>query len=512
MKAPGFTRTVCFRLRGYGIAAVCSVILATADVVASPLSTEQVDRHLAARWDNAKASGASVADDGLFVRRIYLDLIGRIPTAGEARQFIDDPLEDKRRVLVSRLLNTAAHARYAATVWRRQWIPQADLTQPLLADEIEIWLASQIRAGVGFDQIVRELLSSPSKENGPPTTFLKASEFKPENLAANSTRAFLGINLDCAQCHDHPFSRWTRDQFWETAAFFNRPGRSDSPKTGLEIAIPGLHRSVSPRFLAGAAPTWPEHLTDETGRKVFADWITSKQNPYFARNVANRIWAQFFGTGLVEPIDDLNHENPASHPELLDDLAQGLIEQNFDVKALIATLVTTHAYQLSSAQERFEAHDERLFARSIVRGLSGEQLYDSLRIAAGLPSEREDLDPQNALRERNRFAERFRVERAANAQRSILQSLSLMNGTMTSELTDVDKSPTLRAVSESPFLDTQGRIEALFLATFSRSPSDQERMLYVEYVDCAQPPSDMKSRLADIFWAMLNSAEFSTNH
>ncbi|WP_010585065.1 DUF1553 domain-containing protein [Schlesneria paludicola] len=503
-------------------AVIFSLGMTTVALAAPPAPAElaaRVDQHLAAKWHDANVHPAPLAEDSVYVRRIHLDLVGRIPTAGETRQFLDDHNEHKRVILADRLLMSAAHARHAATIWRRQWVPQSDLVQSLHSDEIESWLAAQVRAGTGFDQVVRELLVAVPKSNrdGAPTAFLAASEFKPENLAANSTRAFLGLNLDCAQCHDHPFARWTRDQFWETAAFFNRPATTETQPVGLAISIPGSSRTVTPRFLAGASPTWPTPLGDETGRNVLASWITSKQNPFFARNLANRVWAQLFGIGLVEPLDDLNHENPPSHPELLDELAQSLIEQDFNLNRLIQSLVMTNAYQRSSHCDLptvagLDATDDRLFVRFGVRGLTGEQLYDSLRTAAGMSAEREDLDPQNASRERSRFAERFRIERTSNAQRSILQSLSLMNGSMMSELADIGKSPTLRAIAETPFLDSQGRIEALFLATISRPATNEERELYVTYIDQGSSSEDSKSRLADIFWALLNSAEFSTNH
>lgn len=514
---PGSMTMILFRRMYSVLAAVCcfsiSVTCASGADTESELA-DRVDQHLAARWRETNVTSALPADEATYLRRVYLDVIGRIPTAGEARQFLDDDRSDKRRQLADRLLHSAAHARHVATVWRREWIPQADLPQSFYAHEIEIWLSSQFRDGVGVDQIVRGLLTATPTEIGigAPTTFLSASEFKPENLAANSARAFLGLNLDCAQCHDHPFALWTRDQFWETAAFFSRPTTSETQPVTLMIAIPGLNRSVSPRFLTGASPTLPFEQRDNVGRKTFASWITSKQNPYFTRNLANRTWAQLFGVGLIEPLDDLNHENPASHPQLLDELAKFLAEHQFDLSKLTASLLSTHAYQLSSLSSSPETVDERLYQRSSVRGLTGEQLYDSLSTAAGLRVESTSLDPHSSLRERTHFAEKFRIDRASHAQRSILQSLSMMNGSLTSQLTNVDQTPTLRAVAQTPFLDTKGRVESLFLATLSRFPSDDELDKCVAYVDQPRPADTAAARLADIFWALLNSAEFCTNH
>jgi hypothetical protein len=491
---------------------------------ADPVSlAHQIDERIAAQWKAGNIKPASPADDATFVRRIYLDLAGHIPTVADARYFLADKSPERRTRLITKLVNSPSHARHAATFWRQQWIPQANAPQfALLADEIDGWLADKLREGASYDQIVRDLLTvsgSGTRGNGEhlqgmvPTAFLKASEFKPENLAANTTRAFLGLNLDCAQCHNHPFSRWTREQFWQTAAFFARPTGTGTEPLRLEIAIPDTKQTVGPKLLAGSQPGWPEALKDETGRIMLADWITAKDNPYFARNAVNRVWAELLGTGLVEPLDDLNSDNPASHPELLDDLAKAFVESGFDLKFLTTAILLSETYQRSTTAAREGSPiSARLFARSAVRGLSGEQLYDSLLVAAGLPLEREDLDPLNAQRERKKFAEKFRVDRSGTAQRSILQSLSLMNGKLISELTDVASSPTLRGVSDAPFLDRKGKIESLYLAALSRPPTEDELAPLLKYVEGGSVGGNERQALADVFWALLNTSEFSTNH
>ncbi|VTR92385.1 Uncharacterized protein OS=Pirellula staleyi (strain ATCC 27377 / DSM 6068 / ICPB 4128) GN=Psta_0325 PE=4 SV=1: PSCyt2: PSD1 [Gemmata massiliana] len=476
----------------------------------------RIDKHLQARWDAEKVKPADRADDATFVRRVHLDLVGRIPTVAEVRAFLDDKDVDKRAKLVAQLVDSAAHARHAATFWRRQWVPQADAPQfANLADDLESWIASSLRTGAAYDRVVRDLLTASRVKTGPgaPTTFLTASEAKPENLAANTARAFLGINLDCAQCHDHPFARWTRDQFWQTAAFFVRPTVPDGTTPArLELVVPSTKKPIGPRLLNDSEPKWPAVLKDDTGRVVLAEWVTARDNPYFARNAVNRVWAELFGTGIVEPLDDLSGSNPPVHPELLDDLAQAFTESNFDLKYLTTALVLTRAYQLSAVVPAGGSSDPRWFACSAVRGLTGEQLYDSLRVAAGLPADREDLDPTIAPRERKRFAEKFRVERTGSAQRSILQSLSLMNGKLTTDLTDVAKAPALRAVAGAPFLDTKGKVEALYLAVLGRKPADDESAPFVKYVENGGADRDANKALADVLWALLNSTEFNTNH
>jgi hypothetical protein len=509
--------------------AVCLLVGSPAVVAAAPPDpaalAARIDQHLAAGWGGAGIKPAEPADDATFVRRVYLDLLGRIPTVAETRAFLADKSADKRAKLIDSLLGSGGHTRHAATFWRRIWIPQADTPQfARLTDGFEEWLAARLAENAPYDSIVRELLVAPSGrpmrgyrvEGGlAAQAFFAASESKPENLAANAARAFLGVNLDCAQCHDHPFARWTREQFWQTAAFFAAPTPATDGKTArLELDIPGTKKTVLAGVLTGKDRALPTELGPTTGAKVLAGWVTEKDNPFFAKNAANRLWADLFGTGLVEPLDDLGGENSPSHAELLDELGRAFADSGYDLRYLTKVLVLTKAYQLASTRPdgRSPASDARLFARMPVRGLTGEQLYDSLRVAAGLPVERDDLDPLNALRQRKQFATQFHTERAATAQRSIIQSLALMNGPTTAVLTDPSKTPILASTADAPFLDTRGKVEVLFLATLGRKPTDKERASFAWYVESGGSHKEATKALADVFWALINSSEFNTNH
>jgi hypothetical protein len=200
---------------------------------------------------------------------------------------------------------------------------------------------------------------------------------------------FLGVKVECAQCHDHPFAKWTRTQFWEYAAFFsglqvnqrnpNGMGQGLDPKRRqIEIPNAKVKTIVTAKFLDGTDPKWKD---DDITRKVLADWATSPENPYFARATANRIWAHFFGIGLVEPVDEFSDENPPSHPELLDALAKGLVENNFDIKFLIRAITASRAYQLTSETTHKSQEDIRLFAHMPIKGLTPEQFFDSFAVA-----------------------------------------------------------------------------------------------------------------------------------
>ncbi|MBN9118115.1 MAG: DUF1549 domain-containing protein [Planctomycetes bacterium] len=477
----------------------------------------RIDDRLGAEWKRAGAKPAPLVDDATFLRRASLDLVGRVPTAAEVRAFLADTAADKRARLVAQLIDSGGHTRHMATFWRRTWVPQADTPEfARLADDFEAWVAARVQENVPYDRVVRELLTQPGAAGRrgavSPVGFFAASESKPENLAANATRSFLGVNLDCAQCHNHPFARWTRDQFWQTAAFFAAPKTGDGGKAmPPELTIPNTKRALSPELLDGTAVKWPEVLASDTGRKLLTDWLTAKDNPYFARNAVNRLWAHVYGTALVEPLDDLSGDggNTGYHAELLKELADAFAASGFDLKYITRALVLTKAYQLSAVTP--DATDPRLFARMPIRGLTGEQLYDSLRTAAGLPPERADTGRGLGLEGRRRFAAQFHVERPVMAERSITQALSMMNGRLITDLTDPAKNPTLGGVASAPFLDTKGKVETLFLAALGRKPTAKEAKTMVEYVE-GVTESDRDRALGDVFWALVNSSEFNTNH
>ncbi|WP_020468793.1 DUF1549 and DUF1553 domain-containing protein [Zavarzinella formosa] len=516
--------------------ALVGILLFASGVMAGETGvlTKKIDERLAKVWKEAGVEPSAMTDDATFLRRVSLDLIGRIPTVAESREFLADSRPDKRSRLVDNLLDSPGYANHFATSWRRTWMPQADTRQfSRLGDDFEDWLVSRLRQNTGYDRMVQELLTVPTgtayrrgfqpvSPEASPVGFFVASEQKPENLAANTARAFLGINLDCAQCHNHPFARRTRDQFWQTAAFFAKPtGGSDTMPAKLELGIPDTKKTVSAKLLTDGKLNWPVKLETDTGRELLAKWVTEKENPYFAKNAVNRLWAHFFGIGIAEPLDDLSGDNPPSHPELLDDLAASFAESKYDLKSIIKSLVLSRAYQLSStgSPASMGTDETRLFNRAPVRGLTGEQLFDSLRLAAGLPAERSDrvdftaeIMNQGGTRGRKAFAARFLIDRPVTAQRSIVQALSLMNGRLTGDLSTADKSPALAAAADAPFLDTKGKVETLFFATLGRNPTEAELVALVKHVDSGGAEKNPTKALADVFWALLNSSEFNTNH
>jgi hypothetical protein len=492
----------------------------------------RIDLLIAARWAERSVKPASASSDAEFLRRVSLDLTGRIPRVADVRAFLSDRSADKRRRLVERLLATPNFVTHFSDIWRAVLLSQVDPQQAQsVAPDLEIWLRPRIRANQPFDQLVRDLLigsrspnaSVPLEVNPVTNPFYQGNEFKAENLAANTSRIFLGVRLECAQCHDHPFSRWKRTQFWEYAAFFAgvqprrgpggfAPGQEPlvNPRT---INIPGTDKYVEARFLSGPAPRWKAGVES---RVTLAAWITALDNPYFARATVNRLWAHFFGIGLIDPVDDEpNEANPISHPELLAELTREFIAHNYDLKFLIRAIAASRTYQLTSTLSDPTQEEPRSFARMAVRGLTAEQLFASLAEATGFRDSNTATGPGGfrRLSVRAEFLARFASQdRPTEAHTSILQALSLMNGRLIADTTSLEHSTTLAAVADAPFLDTAGRIETLFLATLARPPRSEEVSRLTAYVNGGGPRNDPKAALADVFWALLNSSEFILNH
>ncbi len=516
------------------------------DVAAERALAAKIDQLLAARWTATKMVPAPVADDAEYLRRIYLDLIGRIPSVAEARAFLTDPSPAKRTRLVEDLLKTPAYVEHFTNIWRNLLVPEAGTNGEVQAqvNGFNDWLRKQIAANVAYDRMVRELLTLPFagdrvRSRAPvrtepaseptPQAFYLAKEVKPENLAASTAALFLGAKIECAQCHDHPTAPWTREQFWSFAAFFAGLQRAPAEGGGgireifdrRELAIPGSSRVVEAIFLDNTEPRWKFNIGSRT---TLAEWMTAPGNRAFAHAAVNRLWAHFFGLGLHEPVDDFAADNGTGLPELLDELAQQFVKHQFDVQFLIRVLTASQVYQRTSAVGAAaplpsgEGPLPHLFERMAIKGLTPEQLFDSLALATGYreaPAPRGQV-PQNETRNspRAEFLAKFAATGLPRTEMhmSIPQALMLMNGRFISDATSLTREGTLVTVLRDPTLDPTSRIETLFLATLSRKPTARERARVVRYVEQGGPSKDPERAVADVFWALLNSTEFIVNH
>ncbi len=510
------------------LVAVISMAIAGPAFAASPdpaILAGVIDAHLTGKLKANGVTPAPVADDAEYLRRVYLDLTGRIPRSNDVRQFLIDTDPNKRRKLIDDLLETPQFASHFANVWRAFLIPEtiASGEARIFQPGFEAWLRGQFRENRPYDQTVIELLTPPISSDpklptatmrkpgdASPMAFIAVKEAKPENLAAAVTRCFLGLQLECAQCHDHPFSTWTRDQFWNQAAFFAgiekhgnglfAPISEATDRRELKVAL--TNRTAPALYLDDATPDWK---SGKPARLLLAEWIASKQNPFFAKATVNRLWGHFFGLGIVEPVDDFHDQNPPSHPALLADLAKAFADANFDLQYLVRAICSTQAYQRTSRQTEPNQANPRLFSRMTVKGLTGEQFYDSLVLATG--SRESERNPA-----RDRFLTQFALQgKPSEPATSVPQALALMNGTFINDATTLNKSPTLIAIRDLPGLDTTGQVEALFLVALSRKPTEKERTRLVGFIDDAGT-GQKPDRLADAFWILLNLAEFRLNH
>ena len=491
----------------------------------APALTARIDAVLAARWAEAKIRPVPIADDGEFLRRVSLDLIGKIPTAAEARDFLDDPgtgqASRARRAAARqpglhhpchRDLATAPPARGR---YRRRGPGRSRAN-------FEAWLRKKVIEEAGYDRIVREILTAKLNGRNPDMNVGPARSFSRELLHGQGEQArehrrrrrprLPGDSPGMCPVPQSPVRELEAGTVLEPRGLLRRHAAASGPRTRSshaatpdappirELTIPGTKKVVKATHLDGSTPAWRPRADT---REILAEWVTAPDNPYFARAVVNRVWARFFGVGLVEPVDDLDGAAGSELSGLLDELAVQFRAHGYNLKFLIRVLTATRAYNLSSVANPTESATP-MFASMPVRGLSPGQLFDSLTQATG--SESGDA--------RARFLELFasRDERPVEAETTIIQALTMMNGSYIDGATNPETSEVLGAIVKAPFLDTPGRIETLYLATLTRRPKPDELAHLVQFVERRKTDEDRAKALADIFWAILNGPEFHLNH
>jgi len=496
----------------------------------------KVDQTLAALWREHDIRPVPPASEAELLRRIYLDLAGRTPTVTEVRHYLTNTDVNRYPQLVAKLLASADHASHLATTWRTALIPEGvDLTVFGGREAFDRWLAERLEAGDAYDSIVRKLLLAEGRlSTSGPLLFYSAAKLDPDRLAAQTSRVFLGIRLECAQCHDHPFEPWKQTDFWSYAAFFARISRPQAELASVstvmqvrdvdhgDVTLPESTQVVPPRLLGEGAS---ELELDPTvvRRQQLADWLTSPKNPYFARATVNRLWSLLFGRGIVDPVDDFGNRNPPISPELLDTLASQLIESKFNLRRVLSTIALSRAYRLSSAASANDNVDEsqkrlRHFAQMELKSLTAPQLYDCITVATLL---QQAGASSNMAFQLNRFGNTGRavflqqfaspVDNRIEYMAGIPQALTLMNGELIDSATGMATSGLLKSL-EAPFFTNDQRVEILFLATLSRQPTDSEWPMLRDAVPQNVSLTDRNEALADILWALLNSAEFTLNH
>ncbi len=502
------------------------VLPPTPVVVSTEEMSRRIDELLAECWAANGVTAAASSDDAEFFRRVYLDLTGRIPTVSECREFSTQTGNDRRQQLIEQLLARRDHATHLGAVWRRMLLPDGvDLSMYGGTASFEEWLSNRFRDNIPYDELVSQLLLAEGRvsESGP-ILFYTALNLKPEELAAQTSRAFLGIRLECAQCHDHFFDkRLKQTDFWGLAAFFaqiSQPeGKMERVSPVLRVADTDHGEVMLPDTEDVIRPQYPldNSLTDDPAsasrRERLAAWITAADNPHFARATVNRVWAHLFGRGLVDPVDDMRIDNPSICPEVLDELAGYLTATNFDLRDLFRVIVNSQTYQLTSRAIDDDPARALHFAQMNIKSFTAEQLYDSISVATRLePMESDDGSLMRfANFSRESFLGQFRAPpgQVTDYQAGIPQALTLMNGGLMQSATDLRSSGILKSL-EAPFFTEEQRVNTLFLATLSRLPEEAERQELLDYVSAA--PDERQQRLGDVLWVLLNSAEFTLNH
>lgn len=481
-----------------------------------------IDRHIDTRLEAEGVQPAGSADDAEFVRRVYLDLHGVIPTAAETARFLADSDPGKRARLIDTLLASPRYGEHQADIWQEYLVsPLAD-DQQVRSDRFRQWLAGQFNTKT-WDRISTELLTATGKmEENPAVIYLIESRLPRTvpDLTDLTTRYFLGIRLNCAQCHDHPFVKWTQQDYWGMAAFLTQiqtPGKSKliyqvGVKDYPEITLASLKDtsmvdgflSRPPTFLGGEEGPAGKGTTN---RGALAAWMTSPKNPYFAQAMVNRTWWRLFGRGIVQPVDDMHAANPPSHSELLELLSQRFVESGFDLKFLSRAILRSSAYQRTSRPgENASEKQAALFGRMSIKVLSAGQLYDSLVTIFGPPAKTPGVDPR--LSPRSEFKQFFAEDGDPNPtayRRGIPHLLRQMNSGQFAGR-NIAALVTRLATSGRSADDVA---EDLFLTILSRRPSADEQQLFRNY---RERTGSVEAASRELAWVLMMTSEFSLNH
>ena len=496
---------------------------------------QQIDLTLEELWRANQIDPALPADDEELVRRVFLDLCGRTPSVHEIRSYLADKNPNRYEQLVERLLRHRDHASHLAMIWRSFLIPEGvDLTAFGGVDAFDRWLADRFGRNEPYDSTVRSLLLAEGRlSRSGPLLFYSAAKLDPDLLAARSARVFLGMRLECAQCHDHPFEPWTQEEFWGFAAFFAQISRPQGDLKAVstvmqvhdvdhgEVKLPKTNVVIAPHFLNGEQTPGLDRkpgAPPESRREELARWLTAVENPYFSRATANRVWSILFGKGIVDPVDDFGIRHPPKSPQLLELLAGRLAGTKFDLRDLFRTIALSRAYRLSSGAKTADLNRTEWFAQMNVKTFSAEQVYDCMAVATMFDTtSTEDPFSLNLVRagnaERDLFLQQFRTPsgRSTEYLGGIPQALTLMNGTLIDSATGLEKSGLLKSL-KAPFFTNKQRVEVLYLAVLSRYPRPSEWELLNQYINDKTPAREVQENLSDILWALLNSAEFTMNH
>lgn len=467
---------------------------------------------------------SDLSSDAEFLRRAYLDVVGVLPTIEESLEFFGSNDPQKRVTLIDRLLERPEYAEVWATRFSDLY-RVGSLVGNKAARETYNWIRDSVRGDKPYNQFATELLtSSGGVVSNPGANFYRiAVKLEPPEMATNVSQVMLGVRLECARCHNHPFEKWTQDDFWGFAAFFGRiKGKSGTNqfqvalKDKLELQHPVSKKPVVPKMLDGDIVT---EGPDEDIREMLATWITSSRNPWFARSFVNRVWKHYMGRGFVEPVDDFRITNPPSNPELLDALAEDFVQHNYSLRHLARVILNSRAYQLSSIPNDSNRQDERNYSTYIVRRLMAETLMDAIAQVSGVPEVYRFQKPGTRAMTipagtPNYFLETFgRTRRDTICERddqpAMAQAMHLIAGD-TLQKKIAGKNGTLDRLLNDPYMTDEAIVRRLFMSSLVRQPTGREVAVALEPM--GKGPDARRQAFEDLLWTLLNSKEFMFNH
>ncbi len=484
-----------------------------------------IDQEINKRIKAEKATSAGLCDDAEFIRRAYLDLVGAIPTASAVDAFLQSKETNKRAKLIDTLLADARFGKHYAETLANLLIPRESNNRALNQKPMEQWLAEHFNNNTSIDKLVYDLITVTGAIDKNPAGAYFVGNPTVDKITDNVTRTFLGVQLQCAQCHNHPFTDWKQTEYWAMATFFLKTKVSGTPqqaakkgavltvtedadaKAGKKGALPESFKKVNAKFLQGAEPTI---AAKDPSRPVLAKWMTSADNKFFARAMVNRFWYDLFGRGIVNPVDDMHDDNAATHPELLATLTEQFKLNNFDMKYMIRAICNSEVYQRSSVSKQDSASiDQDIYVRREIRVMSAEQLFDSLTIILGASTDKGPKDKtvkKGPATPRDAFVSFFRVDEGnpLEYQNGIPQALRMMNSPFTNK-TDVIAGQITAGTKTNA-----EAIEKIYLTALSRRPTAEEQQRLNIYV--TRPGTTDRVAYGDILWVLLNSSEFVLNH
>ena len=490
-----------------------------------------IDKHIDAKLKRLKIQPSEVARDEVFLRRVYLDLIGIPPTPEQARAFLGDP--DSSRAKRARLIEDLVGSGPYVDYWSLKWGDLLQSNRKHLGEKgmwaFRQWIRDAIATNEPYDDFVRELLTSVgSTFQSPAANFFRVND-DPKLAMETTTQLFLGVRMVCAQCHDHPFERWTQNQYFQLAAFFSAVGMKPGFDSDEQIVYlkredsdflhPKTNKPVEPEYLLASAGM-PEIASYGDSRAALAEWLTSEKNPYFGKAIANRVWSYFFGRGIIEPVDDIRGSNPPVNPALMDALEEDFIRSGFDLQHLVRTIVSSRTYQSAMETNEWNAGDSINFSHFEPRRLAAESLLDAMTIATGsrpdFPEVPDDFTAQqlpdphvDAGGFLNMFGRPERESPCECERRNDLSlplAMSLVNGPT---LADAIASPDGR-IAKAILAGRSNRelIEELYVSSLARYPTGEELDSALTYL-ASSPGRAAKAQ--DLLWALINSNAFLFN-